>query len=458
MKLPMHPLYAPLSRLHSLALIQVLLAVQPIVHAQPEGDAIKDAHQAVVSAEYPAIGAQKGFRQHGVFLNNKGWAVFSLDMVSYREPPVFRNAKGKVLEFKKVLAVGGDIGLAIVELDYPESPAISLAANPPDTWQEVALVWASDERKGSYKGPILARRPLAQYGPGSADFLLLGMRLSRASTPITTGSPVINAAGDLVGVFDTAEADYPGYPMRVIAVSSGPIAALLEKAKAAPEGLPFPLKQVYPNDAAYWDYMLADVTDPKGQSPGLKESQEQASQGEEITRMRQLLAKHPESAWAAEQLLQALTKDLIMLYSQNGGSIPDDHPAAPLRDAKMEAIFSVSKTNQHKFRNHYLKIATESLRWELSGNYEKLIDLHLNELEKWGVAPPFRHLMILADAYHNQNKKEAAANYYKKIAEVAPDSLYNLYRYQRLLISLGDFDEEARIGELIERVEKAYRP
>ena len=438
--------YKSLSPVLSLVFVQVFLAGQLMAQAQPMAEnKMNDALGAVVAADYPSQSARAGFGQHGVLLNTNGWAVFSLDMVSYREPPVFRNSKGELLEFKKVLAVDRNIGIAIVELDYPDSPALSIAARPPEPWHEVALLWVNGEEEGSYLGPVLARRPVAQYGPGSPEFLCLGMRISRASAPVTTGSPVINAAGDLVGVLDTIELDGPNYPLRVLAVSSEPIEALLKKAKANPEGLPFPLKSAYPYDAAYWEYTLPLATAPRDSSPQIDEEAEK--QAEKIARLQALVAKHPGSGWAAEQLIHALTEDLVMLA--------DDDPAAP---RKTGALLEALKLHEHKLRNPLVKLAARTVPLSLSGDYKKLIDLRLNELKKWGESPPLRHLMGVADSYLQEGDKEAAKEFYEQIARVAPDSLFNLYQYQSLLVAMGDYDEEERIGDLIDRVEDAYRP
>jgi tetratricopeptide (TPR) repeat protein len=454
-------------------IITLLLLASPLAaeRKQVPKEIIKRAGDAIVRVQLVLKETNTFFSYSGIFINDKGLAVIPLKAMTYHTLPIFRDAKGEVIPFKKIRAINPDLMLAIVELSPQSNSCLKFSERKAEMWEPTALIWDKITSRGVRSGPFLAHRQLLSKGPGSLHYLSLGMYFNNRGRPGTwsdrgiLGAAVINSNGDLIGTFSITNFTSPGFPLRALALPTGPIRELLETAESNPKGLPFPLKENNPHDAAYWDYTLSPLTVARDSMQKTPQTQERIEE-ETIKQCKKIAKKYPDSIWAKSHVALALGR---RAYRKAGALMAEDAEGGAPSVAEMAVITASFQEVADAYKTDEKNMALQNaLRFEVAamslrhaGETEKLIACHETELKKWGDSPAPGLLGALALSYQEAGKLEAAADTYERLVKIAPDSINRLYDYQKVLFQLnrpGDTAKKLRVSELIDKLEDAYRP
>jgi len=430
----------------------------------PEEIAAK-AGTAVLSVQQSFKETNTSFRYDAAFLNAEGWAVVPLGALTYRQAPTFRDADGVTIAMRKVLAIDAELMVGLVELDRRSDAFLKLSEQEPEVGEPFALLWDTIDARGVRSGQIVARRKLIGHKPDAPRFLSLGMFMADPiRSKVLTGSPVINAKGELLGIYYSTEWAGSDCPLRVIATPADPIRKLLEQARAHPEGLPFPLAENNPHDEAYWSYNLSPtmVRNNAVETPPLDEVK---AIEQKLALLKGMAPRYPDSTWLKGQTVKVGAElglcrlgRLLTRVREEGALLDIKELDAELEEA-LEDLSDIGNFNDFGSRDSDPAfLSLEGMRLRLRGEQDKQMALYQKELARWGDDPAPQLLGMIAAEHQKRGNVAEALKTYKWLIELAPDSLSELYEYQQLLIQNRDFDEEQRISELIDRVEAAYRP
>jgi hypothetical protein len=392
-------------------------------------------------------------------VNGKGWLVLPAKAVAYKQAPAFHGSDGAELPFVKVLAVDWKLSLAVVETGGKPALHLSPAPRPVQAGERVALLRSNSGGKplAARHGAVLAFRQEFSSGPSSPSRLSVGV----PHRDTLFGSALINGRGELAGIAAAHAPDHGGL-QPLLACRSDQIAALIEKASAHPDGLPFPLEKDNPFDQAYWEYSFSRFNLERTAQPADLAKQDADLQ---IAFVRDLLRKHPESRLVKQVLLRLEWNAKLADYQAKlaedslNGVTPSQLDLNTRTNALLDEISAVTKAIRIDRKDSQgLAFGIVAAACQLNGNHGKIVELCKEELDAWGDSPPGLVLAVLAGATAGAGRDQEAVKLFEQSIERAPDLMFVLNAYRTYLIKHG---EPAKIQELDERIwhlESVFRP
>ncbi|MEP4077352.1 hypothetical protein [Haloferula sp.] len=459
-------------------LVVLILALAISGYADPVPDAplkgsaesisdetLERAKKSVIAFELPFQETKTSWYFTGVWIDGEGRAVVPLQAVAFRHAPRVFKSDGAELKFERVLAVDEGLDFAVVQLDA--KPAVWLA---PEVRQvklreSLAVVWKEIDRGGQGEPDVrpctaLAFRKFLSLGPAAPPLISLGMYASG----IERGAPVVSSRGGLAAVFRGEHHYQMSVPKSVIAVDSHQLLPLIEKARANPEGLAFPLEKDNPYDAGYWEYQLSPAYMKRHRTgslvlgPGETEAE---AKRELVEYLGKLLHKHPKSRLLKKVLVEKTGKPDRTVMSaalSSGGSAAVMVMTKANQDAKQRLLDAAER---YGIEGPELDVQLRELERALllfEGKDEELAKHIERDVKEWGGQLPAQLAQAHASNLMMLGKMDEARAAFESALENAPDAMIVFLPYRSFLMAQRDFDAVDEVDERIWELEDFYKP